>query len=257
LEICEEMGAVFGKINEETPRYKVVGSLGDLEVREYEAQYIASVSSKDFPEAKTKREFQKKAFYALAGYLGVLTKPANVKRDGSTAEAISMTAPVSMQSTEAMDTKQSERITMTAPVSMQGTDSLMLKEGEKIDMTAPVTLQEGQVDWTMSFFLPASKYLDQGKLPPKPLDERISISKKEPYIVAVKTFSNVLNTKRTDENVAAALETLRHNAGEYEIVKTKDGKPSWEVFGYNSPFVLPCYRTNEIAVQLEKSADRK
>lgn len=55
------------------------------------------------------------AFFALAGYIGVLSAPKNKSVTSQKAEAIAMTAPVIMQDV-------SEKIAMTAPVIMSESD---------------------------------------------------------------------------------------------------------------------------------------
>ncbi|CAJ1434836.1 unnamed protein product [Effrenium voratum] len=150
------MGMMVGVIREETPKHKVLGTLAGLQCREYAAQFVAKVSSAGYPEAGTQEEFSNAAFRTLAKYIGVFTTPQN-KANASGGEAIAMTAPVVMTSSE------------------------------KIDMTAPVVMGSGS-ERTMSFILP-SKYMDAGQAPPQPLDSRVTIEKVPARLALVSTFS--------------------------------------------------------------------
>jgi hypothetical protein len=87
------MGSVFGKITEEQPEYAVVPSATggtEYEVRKYAPCCVIETT---YASARGMvRGDQGGSFMRLAGYIGVLRKPENEKK-----EKISMTAPVFMQ----------------------------------------------------------------------------------------------------------------------------------------------------------------
>lgn len=102
------MGAVFGKISEETPKYTVLAQdIGNsVCVRKYNAIYTAKCVSSDFPKM-SRKEFQSASFNVLAKYIGVFTTPQNRIAENKP-QAIPMTAPVVL-----------EKIPMTSPVILQ------------------------------------------------------------------------------------------------------------------------------------------
>jgi len=219
------MGMILGVIREETPKYDLVTRIGDLEVRRYGAQYVASVMSSDVPGCRTRDEFQSKAFRMLARYIGVFSTPDNTK-----AEPIAMTAPVLMTSNETLKA-ESEPMAMTAPVIMKDSG--------------------GPVDWSMSFILP-SKYIKSGTEPPTPKNPAVKVSTLPPRLLAVKTFSWNLNQSNIQANLEKALETMESHSSEFKIIFGDDGAPAYEVFGFNPPWTLPWWKTNEVAILLRE-----
>lgn len=113
-------------------------------------------------------------------------------------------------------------------------------------MTAPVVLEGAGEVWSMSFVLP-SKYIENDKEPPSPLDTRVTICKVPEKTVAVKTFSGYLMSKKTDNMKQIVLDTVKNN----EQYSLKGPSPVWEEYGYNSPFTIPSFRTNEVTLLLE------
>lgn len=94
--------SVFGVRSEETPKYEVLTSDGDKEIRSYSSYIVA--------KTRVKGEFkavQNEAFRILAGY---------IFGDNKTKQTISMTAPV------VQSEAQSEKISMTAPVVQAASD---------------------------------------------------------------------------------------------------------------------------------------
>lgn len=94
--------SVFGIRNEETPKYQVLETDREFEVREYAPHIVAATQVQGAYE-----EAQNKAFRALAGY---------IFGDNEKKEKISMTAPV-------VQAPKSEKIAMTAPVIQSPTKS--------------------------------------------------------------------------------------------------------------------------------------
>ncbi|XP_073009132.1 uncharacterized protein [Typha latifolia] len=112
------MGLMLGKIKVETPKYELLHSSSDYEIRHYSSSVIAEVTY-DPAQLRGDRDG---GFMVLAGYIGVLGQPKNSKP---------------------------EKIAMTVPV--------ITKSPEKIAMTAPVVTRGGAGEVTMQFVLP-SKY---------------------------------------------------------------------------------------------------
>ncbi|RHY52744.1 hypothetical protein DYB34_004333 [Aphanomyces astaci] len=230
------MGAVFGKISEETPHFVSLGRIGpngDIEIRRYDPLYTASVSSEDIPTTTTRAEFTRAAFGALARYIGVFAEPQNKPRSGETGPG--------------------EAISMTAPVILASAENAKADGGEPIAMTAPVVLSADRADDTMSFILP-SKFIKEGHEPPIPLDSKVRIAKLPSRVLAVKVFSGEL-TKDIAQAVASEVVGALELEGKYTIKRNKHGLPAWEYMGYNAPFTLPWCRTNEAAVLLEVVAE--
>ncbi|KAE8661135.1 tubulin beta-1 chain isoform 1 [Hibiscus syriacus] len=95
------MGLIFGKITVETPKYEVVQSSAEYEIRKYPPSVAAQVIY-DPSQFKGNRDG---GFTLLANYIGALVNPQNSKP-----ETTAMTAPVITK------TSNSEKIAMTAPV---------------------------------------------------------------------------------------------------------------------------------------------
>ena len=73
------MGSVFGVISEETPKFDLVASAGDFEVRRYHENLAVETDSNG----------DNASFMTLADYIGVRGQPQNERQ-----QPISMTAPV-------------------------------------------------------------------------------------------------------------------------------------------------------------------
>lgn len=163
---------ILGKITVETPKFEVLHSCPDYEIRCYSPSVVAEVTY-DPKQLKGDRDG---GFMILANYIGALGQPQNSKP-----EKIAMTAPV---------------ITKTSP------------EPEKIAMTAPViTKGDGMV--TMQFVLP-SKYQKVDDAP-KPTDERVVIKEEGEKKYAVVKFSGVASDKVVEEKVRKVKESLERD----------------------------------------------
>lgn len=123
---------------------------------------------------------------------------------------------------------------------------------ERINMTAPVVLDNpsGTV-LTMSFILP-SKYIENDKQPPVPTDSRVKIERVPGKLMAVKTFSGFLMSSRAEKMKQVVLKQIENS--KYEAIHSAEEKPIFEEYGYNAPFTIPMFRTNEVALQLKDNA---
>ncbi|KAJ8899860.1 hypothetical protein K2173_019563 [Erythroxylum novogranatense] len=160
------MGMVFGKIGVETPKYEVIKSTNEYEIRKYPPSVLAEVTY-DPSEMKGDKDG---GFMVLANYIGALGNPQNTKP---------------------------EKIAMTAPVITKSTG------GEKIAMTAPVVTKEnggeGKSRVTMQFLLPA-KYA-KAEDAPKPLDDRVLIKEVGERKYGVVKFSGVTTDRVVEDKV--------------------------------------------------------
>ncbi|GBG89810.1 hypothetical protein CBR_g49661 [Chara braunii] len=266
------MGMAVGKIREETPKYTVIHKAESFEVREYEPAMAAAV---EYPGDIYLSDNKSNPFMVLAGYIGVLTSPKNVK-----AEAIAMTAPVVMVPPSASSASSSsppsaklsdggsgtgkaegEKIAMTAPVVMQPTPQLVVgttggggEAGESRDSSSPSPSSPSSSpsassaqsappaeSSSMMFILP-SKYTSLDMVP-KPTDPRVTIVELPRRKLAVIRFSGIARKEVSQEKEEQLLQAVA-KAG-FKVA----GKPSLML--YNPPFTLPMFRTNEVSVAVE------
>jgi hypothetical protein len=200
------MGMVFGKSNVAEPSFKVLyqhSKSFEYEIRKYGERYAAEATyetSEDSP------------FGILAKYIGVFGSPEN---EGN--EAISMTAPVVMQS-----------------------------KATAIAMTAPVVQKEDQAGQkTMQFILPA-KYDSLNKIP-KPTNPAVHIKVIPPQTGAVHRFSGT-HSESGDREIATELATQLQKDG--VDVSVDYVLEHYQFWAYNPPFTIPMLRRNEIWVEL-------
>ncbi|CAH9068064.1 unnamed protein product [Cuscuta europaea] len=183
------MGLFLGKILVETPKYDVIQSAADYEIRKYPASVIAEVTY-DPTRFKGNKDG---GFALLANYIGAFGSPQNAKP-----EKIEMTAPVI--------TKESEKIEMTAPVVTKGGG-----EGKSV---------------TMQFILPA-KYTRADEAP-KPLDERVVIREEGERKFAVVRFSGRTTDSVVQEKVESLKKCLERDGyrviGDFELARYN---PPW------------------------------
>lgn len=155
------MGMVFGKIGVETPKYEVIKTTQDYEIRKY-APSVAAEVTYDPSQFKGNKDG---GFMILANYIGALGNPQNTKP---------------------------EKIAMTAPV-------ITKDSAEKIAMTAPVVTNERNKMVTMQFILPAS--YGKAEEAPKPIDERVVIREEGERKYGVVKFGGVASDEVVKEKV--------------------------------------------------------
>ncbi|KAL3839448.1 hypothetical protein ACJIZ3_024039 [Penstemon smallii] len=174
------MGMVFGKIRVETPKYEVLHSTNEYEIRKYPPSVIAEIT---YDPAKFNSD-KDAGFQILANYIGVFGKPQNTKP-----EKIAMTAPVITK------TASSEKIAMTVPV--------VTKSGG-----------DGKDLVTMGFILP-SEFV-KAEDAPKPVDERVVIREEGEVTYAVVRFSWVAREEVVAEKVKKLKEWVERDG--YKVV---------------------------------------
>ncbi|WCJ28401.1 SOUL heme-binding family protein [Euphorbia peplus] len=169
------MGMILGKITVETPKYELLKSTPEYEIRKY-LPAVAAEFTYDPSQMKGKKDG---GFMVLANYIGAVGNPQNTKT-----EPIAMTAPV---------------ITKTG--------------GEKIAMTAPVITKEGAAEddklVTMQFLLP-SKYT-KAEEAPKPTDERVMIREEGERKYGVVKFGGVASDNVVEEKVEMLKKSLERD----------------------------------------------
>ncbi len=119
---------------------------------------------------------------------------------------------------------------------------------EKIPMTAPVIMQ--QLDSNsghrrMAFIMPASLFSRFDQLP-KPTSSNVTlVTVNQPLVLACITF----NMSTTSKRVAAKEAELREATNTDGIALVNE-REAVRVGGYNPPWTLPWFRTNEICIPL-------
>ncbi|KAG6580499.1 Heme-binding-like protein, chloroplastic, partial [Cucurbita argyrosperma subsp. sororia] len=199
------MGLIFGKISVETPKYELIQSTADYEIRKYEPSVVAEVTY-DPTQFRGNRDG---GFTVLAKYIGAIGEPQNIK---------------------------SEKVAMTAPV---------ITKSEKISMTAPVVTGGGGGEGkpvTMQFVLP-SKY-KKAEEAPKPADGSVSIREEGERKVAVVRFSGIATegvVAQKVENLKKSLEKdgLREELDYDDDDVEKNERKSQELACMDEPYYLP------------------
>jgi hypothetical protein len=205
------MGMIFGKICVETPKYQLIKSLADYEIRKYPPSVIAEVTY-DPSQFKGNKDG---GFTVLANYIGALGKPQNSKP---------------------------EKIAMTAPVITKTQES----SGEKIAMTAPVVTkaggEEGKKNMVIMQFLLPDKY-QRAEEAPKPVDERVVIREEGERKYGVVKFGGAATEAVVEEKVEKLKKSLERDGykitGEFLLAR------------YNPPWTLAPFRTNEVMIPIE------
>ncbi|XP_022767641.1 heme-binding-like protein At3g10130, chloroplastic [Durio zibethinus] len=196
------MGLILGKITVETPKYEVVHSSADYEIRKYPPSVVAEVTY-DPSQFKGDKDG---GFSVLANYIGALGNPQNAKP---------------------------EKIAMTAPVITKSPGS----ESEKIAMTAPVVTKGDKNMVTMQFLLPAMyKGAEEA---PKPLDERVVIREEGERKYGVVKFGGVATDKVVEEkvdNLRKSLERDGHKViGQFLLARYN---PPWTIPAFRTNEVM-------------------
>ncbi|XP_016183845.1 LOW QUALITY PROTEIN: heme-binding-like protein At3g10130, chloroplastic [Arachis ipaensis] len=208
------MGLIFGKIAVETPKYEVVKSTQDYEIRKYAPSVVAQVTyDPSLPQFKGNKDG---GFMVLANYIGALGNPQNT---------------------------EPEKIAMTAPVITKDTT------GEKIAMTAPVVTKDGSGGdggeakkmVTMQFILPS--VYEKAEDAPKPIDEKVEIKEEGERKYGVVKFSGVASDGVVNEKVEKLKGCLERDG--YKVIG------DFLLARYNPPWTIPMFRTNEVMIPVE------
>lgn len=200
-QIAESLLSIVGvRIGTEEPHYLASALTDDVEIRRYGPR-IAAETTVDGEEDRARSV----GFRRLASYIF----GAN-HRD----ETISMTAPVSQQSGDA--------IAMTAPVAQSRT------AGDK---------------WVIRFFMPSKWTMDTL---PEPDDDKVRLVPVRGETVAVLRFSGDRSPAAVEARIGELRKILRDNAIE------PAGEPT--AWFFDPPWTLPFRRRNEIAIPVTPPA---
>ena len=203
----------------EKPNYQSLFKNSEIEIRHYDPYIVAEVEVEgDLEDAGNK------GFRPLADY---------IFGNNIASEKISMTSPVTQQSSQANQT--GEKIAMTAPVTQQNSPSE--SKNEKISMTSPVT-QQGSGNKKIIRFMMPSKYTLETL--PKPKNPEVKLKQ-----IPGETFAVIQYSGRwTESNYEKHLNKLREEMAKLELSGL--GDPVWA--RYDPPFMPWFLRTNEIQI---------
>lgn len=112
--------------------------------------------------------------------------------------------------------------------------------GEKIEMTSPVTSQRNGQHYTISFFMPPERNVDNLPKPTNPELEIVTVAERT---VAVMPFSGRYDT----EHVKKAMAEFKELASQQQL--RIHGKPVFAAF--DAPSTLPAIRHNEVWSELK------
>lgn len=110
---------------------------------------------------------------------------------------------------------------------------------EKISMTTPVMNELGEEKYTTEFVMP-SKYKDVS--PPKPMNENITIKRREKRQCAAVTFNGSVYKEKIQKNEEELLKWLS------KINRVPEG--TFRLARYNPPFTPPPLKRNEILIDV-------
>jgi hypothetical protein len=197
----------------EEPKYKVLKSQSQCEIRQYESKVIAeTIISGERDRAINY------GFSIIADYIfGNNTSTVNA-------------------ATNSLDLRSqpSEKIAMTAPVLQQ-------QVGQEIAMTVPVLQAGDQTAWSVQFVMPSQYTL---ATLPKPNNPRITIKEIPSSTIGTICFSGSAG-EETLRKKEAELRAYLHDLG-VEIMGTVT------YAFYNSAFTVPMFRRNEVMLELKE-----
>ncbi|NBO38820.1 heme-binding protein [bacterium] len=195
----------------ETPKYKVVISERDFELREYQPMVVAQVLVTGEREQAARAGFRLVADYIFG--------------NNTTSQKIQMTAPVS-QSAQTQSSEiagaGSQKISMTAPVMQQKQSNEEKKSAE-------------EAQWTLAFFMP-SEY-SMATLP-KPNNAKVTLMEMAASKRAVIQFSGSWSVENFDRREQELLQWIKSKN------LTHEGAAIYARF--NAPWSLPFLRRNEV-----------
>lgn len=197
----------------EEPKYGVVLSEGQYELRQYAPMLIAeTVVEGDMDEASNK------GFRRIADFIFGNNHVANA----TTSEKIAMTAPVTVE-------PQSAKISMTAPVTV---------EPQNTGVSADVSMQTA-TQWRVNFVMPSRYTL---ATIPKPNNRTVSLKE-----IPSKSF---VVLKYSGFNTVAKVQSKTQEAFEWALQKNLKVIGTPQLSRYDPPWTLPMFRRNEIMIEV-------
>ncbi|CAF0761169.1 unnamed protein product [Rotaria sp. Silwood1] len=126
------------------------------------------------------------------------------------------------------------------------------ERAQKIPMTVPVIMQQLDSDSgsrRMVFIMPASQFSTLDQLP-KPTNVNVKlVAVNDPLLLACIKFNMGLTSKRV-----TAREVELRKAAENDQIQLINERASIRVGGYNPPWTLPWFRTNDLCIPLVNQA---
>ena len=123
---------------------------------------------------------------------------------------------------------------------------------QKIPMTAPVIMQQSAPvsgQRRMAFIMPASQFTRLDQLP-QPTDPNVKlVAVNAPLVLACSSFNMGLTSKRV-----AAREAELREATRTDRIELVSGFDTVRIGGYNPPWTLPWFRTNDVCIPLTNQA---
>ncbi len=191
----------------EEPKFNVLSKDGDFELRQYAPMVIAETFV-----SGTQDEASSKGFRAIAGYIFGDNKRAGAAA-ATAAEKIAMTAPVTIEKTEA---------------------------SQKIDMTAPVVINSEAGRWRVHFVMPS-----QYKVTDLPTPNNAAVTLRE---IPGKKFAAVRFSGFSGEE-KVALKTAALSA--WITTRSLAAIAAPQLARYNAPITPPFLRRNEILIEVK------
>ncbi|KAG9291846.1 hypothetical protein G9A89_012131 [Geosiphon pyriformis] len=214
------IGSLFGKIDVETPKHRVLKKTDDYEIRVYppsiraEAEYEGELADANG------------SFRLLAGYIFGKNTVKNGESNENT--KVAMTVPVLTEK------ENNTKVAMTAPV-------LTEANSEAPPVSTETTSSSSNKLYKMAFTMP-SQYSKISDLP-TPIDSRVKLTEVPEQTFATFTFSGFNSdskVKTLSEKIIAALKQ------DQDVSVADDAKSI--LARYNPPWTLPFLRKNEILI---------
>lgn len=207
----------------EEPKYEVLSSQGNFELRRYPAFVVAETTVEgDLAAASGK------GFRAIADYIFGNNRAQTPAAD-ATSEKIAMTAPVTMEPLA----PTSQKIAMTAPVAMEPLASPTAGSS--------VPAMQGATQWRVHFVMPSQYTLTTLPQPNNPAVRLRQVPTKTWAVLRYTGFNTEAKIQqKTDELVARLAAQKTQMLGSPQLAR------------YNPPWTLPMFRRNEIMLEIEQ-----
>lgn len=206
----------------EEPKYEVLSSQGDIELRRYPAFVIAETTVEGDMDAASG-----KGFRAIADYI-FGNNQAKTPAADSASEKIAMTAPVTMEPLA----PASQKIAMTAPVAMEPLAG---------PAQGSLPTMKGATQWRMHFVMPSQYTLATLPQPNNPAVRLRQVAAKTWAVLSYSGFNTEAKIqKKTDELVAWLTAQNIKTTGSPQLAR------------YDPPWTLPMFRRNEIMLEIQQ-----
>lgn len=210
------------------PSYELEQRLGDLEIRVYDAHWVAETTVSDASWDQALDE----GFRRLARYIFGDNRPSPFQSNQSAKPHAPLGAP------RRSDDRHDPGYNIPMPVP---TIARFEPRRETIAMTSPVNVStHDERSYTVAFNLPEGRTLASL---PAPNDERVRLERRPRRRVAVTRFRGAYSGPRVASHFSELLARVRSAGLRYR------GSP--EFAGYDPPSTLPFLRRNEIWLELD------